>query len=74
MSAMVTKLPEPLGHLDRLAVAQQLDHLHQLDVERDRLALALGKRGTAALIRLTVPAWSAPQMSISSSAPCAFCM
>jgi arginyl-tRNA synthetase len=29
---------------------------------------------TAALIRLTVPAWSAPQMSISSSAACAFCM
>ena len=48
-----------LGHLDQLAVAQQPDHLHQLDVERRRPSVSAS---TAAWVRLTVPAWSAPQM------------
>ena len=38
------EIARALRHLHRLAAAQQLDHLHQLDVERDRLALALGQR------------------------------
>ncbi len=46
------EIARALGHLGRLAAAQQLHHLHQLDVERDRLApasFALVKRGDGGL-------------------------
>ena len=51
------EIARTLGHFDRLAIAQQLDHLHQLDLEGlGFLPSAPVIAATAALIRLTVPA------------------
>ena len=43
------EIARTLGHLHRLAIAHQLDHLDQLDVEWDRLALPLRERGDGGL-------------------------
>ena len=64
------EIARALRHLDRLAGAQQPHHLDELDVERGPASVSAA---TAAWMRLTVPAWSAPQMLISSSAFSGFC-